>query len=221
MLSNRILAFYKQLKIEKTLQKGIEVMNPYQDEYTFSLCEKFYRKYYDDERPRTLLLGINPGRFGSGMTGISFTDPIKLEKECGISNTLPKKPELSADFIYKMIAAFGGPEQFYDYYFVSAISPLGFTKNGKNVNYYDDKKLQNAVTPFIIDSIRKMLAMGIDAKKCYCIGEEKNFEFLQKLNQEQTWFKEIIPLSHPRFIMQYRRKRVSSFIDDYLAKLAL
>src|SRR6185436_12464588 len=113
MVADRILTFLKSLHLDVRLPKGIHVMNPYKDPYTLSLCEKFYRKYYDDENLRTLIVGINPGRFGSGTTGISFTDPIKLEIRCGITNTLPKKPELSADFIYMMIEAFGGTEEFY------------------------------------------------------------------------------------------------------------
>ena len=38
---------------------------------------------------------------------------------------------------------------FYANYFIGAVCPLGFMKDGKNINYYDDKKLQQAVTPFI------------------------------------------------------------------------
>ena len=220
MLSNKILAFYKQLSIGNALPKGVAVMNPYRDDYAIGLCEKFYNKFYHDDQPRTLMLGINPGRFGSGTTGISFTDPIKLENECGIKNKLPKKAELSADFIYKMISSYGGPKNFYQYYFISAVSPLGFTKEGKNINYYDDKKLEQAVTSFIIDSINKIVALGINRKKCFCIGEGKNFYFLEKLNEEYQWFKEVIPLAHPRFIMQYKRKKILDYIEAYLAHLA-
>ena len=194
-------------------------MNPYVDDYTFHLCELFYNKYYADEKKRTLLVGINPGRFGSGTTGISFTDPIKLEKECDIPNTLIKKPELSADFIYAMIKAYGGPKKFYSIFFISAVSPLGFTKEGKNINYYDEPNLQKAVTPFVISSISGMLKLGISRKKCFCIGEGKNLNFLSKLNEEHQWFEEIVPLAHPRFIMQYKRKSVSKYIDEYLIKL--
>ena len=195
-------------------------MNPYQDDYAFSLCEKFYHKYYNDNNPRTLLLGINPGRFGSGATGISFTDPVKLEKNCGIENTLIKKSELSADFIYTMIDAFGGPEKFYRLFFLSAVSPLGFTKENKNINYYDDKKLEEAIVPFAIDSISKLISIGMNTEKCFCIGEGENFKFLKKLNEQHKWFGEVIPLAHPRFVMQYRRKVVGQYVKDYLEKLS-
>jgi len=219
MFSERVLDFYKKLELGASLPKGIEYMNPYVDDYALQLCELFYQKYYSDEKERTLLVGINPGRFGSGTTGISFTDPIKLEEDCGIPNTLAKKPELSADFIYAMIKAYGGPRKFYNNYFISAVSPLGFTKAGKNINYYDEPALQKAVMPFIIRSINSMISLGISRKKCFCIGEGKNLSFLSKLNEEHQWFEEIIPLSHPRFILQYKRKSVSKYIDDYLLKL--
>src|SRR5687768_5823611 len=84
--ADRVLEFYKDLRIKEKLPKGVEVLNPYQDKKAFGLCIRFYKKYYDDHRPRRIILGINPGRFGGGITGIPFTDPIKLERNCGIPN---------------------------------------------------------------------------------------------------------------------------------------
>src|SRR5205085_132332 len=101
-----------------------------------------------------------------------------------------------------------------------AISPLGFTREGKNINYYDIPALQKAVMPFIIKSIGQLLTIGVSREKCFCIGEGKNFIFLKDLNNKQGWFKEVIPLAHPRFIMQYRRKKLSEFIDRYVSLLA-
>lgn len=166
------------------------------------------------------MLGINPGRFGSGITGISFTDPVRLENDCGIPNNFTKRGELSSDFIYRMIAAYGGPADFYSRQLISAASPLGFVRAGKNINYYDESKLQQAVTPFISDSISRLMNMGCDRKKGFCIGEGKNYAFLSELNQVHGWFDEVIALAHPRFIMQYKRKQLTSYIDRYLAALA-
>ncbi len=219
MLADRIISFHKNLEIKQPLPRGIHTMNPYQDDYVFGLCKQFFRKYYSDHDTRTLLLGINPGRFGSGATGISFTDPIRLQQNCAIPNTLAKKPELSSDFIYRMIEAFGGPSIFYRKYFISAVSPLGFTMHGKNINYYDHEKLQEAVTPFVVKSITTLCATGIDGKVCYCVGEGKNLKFLERLNRENHWFEAIVPLPHPRFIMQYRRKHLDEYIRKYLEAL--
>lgn len=218
-VGERMLSFLRGLKLDAKLPGGVGVMNPYKDPYTFGLCQRFYTKYYSDSKPRTLLLGINPGRFGSGTTGISFTDPIKLERICGIENTLPKRGELSADFIYKVVESFGGPAEFYSRYLVSAVSPLGFILDDRNINYYDTPKLHAAIRPFIVESISKLMSVGVSAEVCYCIGEGKNLVTLNKLNNEYKWFGEIIPLPHPRFIMQYRRKKLEEYLALYVDRL--
>jgi hypothetical protein len=89
-LAKKILSFLKNLDLEVELPPGVEVMNPFRDEVTFDLCKKFYGKYYSDNKPRCLILGINPGRFGGGVTGIPFTDPIRLQTSCGLENNLQK-----------------------------------------------------------------------------------------------------------------------------------
>src|SRR6185436_14632967 len=138
-LSSQILNFLSRLHLSVRLPKGVIVMNPYRDPSAWKLCEQFYTKYFSDETARVMILGINPGRHGGGITGIPFTDPLTLENECGIPNTLKKKTELSAEFIYRMIRASGGPDSFYRGFYISALSPLGFTRAGKNLNYYDNK----------------------------------------------------------------------------------
>lgn len=198
------------------LPEGVIALNPYRDEESFSYCTRFYKKFFDDFNERFVILGINPGRHGGGITGIPFTDPVKLEQHCGIPNAFQKKPELSADFIYTMIQAFGGPQKFYNRFYFSAISPLGFTKDGKNLNYYDIKALQAAISSFIVDSLRRQLKFPIKTSVCYCLGEGENFKFLSLLNRELNIFEKIIPLAHPRFIMQYRRKKVDEYVDRYL-----
>ena len=220
MLADEILEFYKNLTLTADLPAGVDFMNPYLEETTFNLCSTFYRKYYSDDTPRFIILGINPGRFGGGITGVPFTDPVKLETECGIKNNFTKKSELSADFIYQMIRAFGGPERFYSRYFISALSPLGFLKDGKNLNYYDIRELQHAVEPFMISCIERQLGFGIVTEKCFCLGEGENFRYFSKLNNQYNFFKTIEPLPHPRFIMQYRRKKVEDYIQLYLSKLS-
>ncbi len=218
-LAGSLIRFFRELNLTARLPKDIVVMNPYREPATMKLVETFCTKYYSDNKSRVLMLGINPGRFGSGTTGISFTDPIRLETACGIQNILPKKPELSSDFIYRMMEAYGGPDKFYARYFISAVSPLGFTQHGKNINYYDDKKLEAAIRPFAADCITRLVNMGMDRSRCYCVGEGKNVDFLRKLNTEFRWFDDIIPLAHPRFIMQYRRKQLNAYIDKYLEAL--
>lgn len=218
-LAQKILRFYEDLKIPRGLPAGIEVMNPYANHDCMEVCRKFYKRFYGDNRKRYVILGINPGRYGAGITGIPFTDPIKLETLFGIPNNLPKKPELSAEFIHTMIAAFGGYEEFFSRFFINSISPLGFVHGGKNLNYYDTPLLKKSLEPFIRKSIASIVDLGIECRMVYCLGEGENFRFIQKLNAEEKWFEEIIPLAHPRFIMQYKRKYLAEYVADYLDKL--
>jgi len=213
------LKFYRALRISDPLPEGIEVMNPYQNEACFEVCKSFYGKFYNDDLKRHLILGINPGRHGAGITGIPFTDPIKLESILGIPNSLARKPELSADFIHAMIAAFGGPEKFFSGFFINSVSPLGFVQAGKNLNYYDMPRLKTALAPFIRNSMQSLLNLNIDRKVVFCLGEGANYKYLVALNDELQVFQQIIPLAHPRFIMQYKRKQLAAYLEDYLQKL--
>jgi hypothetical protein len=99
------------------------------------------------------------------------------------------------------------------------VSPLGFIREGKNMNYYDDKRLQEAVTPFIVNCINQQYAWNFNRRSCICIGGEKNFKFLSALNEKHNWFKDIYALPHPRFIQQYRRKQKPGYIRVYLEVL--
>ena len=220
-LPKKILSFLKNLDLKAEIPAEVEVMNPFKEKATFELCEKFYKKYYSDNNPRHLILGINPGRFGGGITGIPFTDPVRLQNICGIENNFQKKQELSSVFIYEMINAFGGPEAFYAKFYISAISPLGFIKNNKNMNYYDDRQLETTIRDFVVECMNAQLEFGISRDVAFCLGEGKNFVYLTKLNNEMNFFKKVVGLPHPRFIMQYKLKKKSEYIARYLRELSM
>lgn len=219
MFADYILNFLFNLQLPFKTPKYVEVLDAHKRPEVQTLCTSFYKKYYNNNNQRHLLIGINPGRFGGGITGIPFTDPIRLEKTCGVKNDFDKKQELSSVFIYDMIEQFGGTYAFYNRFYISAMSPLGFVKHGKNLNYYDDKILLKRIQPFIIDSMKKQIAFGLNTDVCFCIGEGVNLKILQKLNEKHSWFSRIESLPHPRFIMQYRLKRKDEFIRQYLSKL--
>ena len=216
--ADNILSFFKNLRFNISLPDDVEVMNPFKDEAAMQVCTQFYKKYYSDNTERRMIIGINPGRHGGGITGIPFTDPIRLRNECGIDNNWQPKQELSSLFVYDVITAYGGAEKFYKDFYITAVSPLGFTKEGKNLNYYDDKILQNEIKDFVIDCMKKQLAFGINRQVAFCLGDGKNFKYLSRLNEEIKFFKKIIPLSHPRFIMQYKLKKKEEYINHYLEK---
>jgi hypothetical protein len=220
--AERIISFNESLEFTGTLPEGIRIMNPFKESpVALQSSSTFYRKYYDDELPRHLILGINPGRFGSGLTGISFTDPKRLVANCQIDFPGPMTHEPSSEYIYDMIKAFGGVEEFYQQFYIHSICPLGFTimgENGKetNYNYYDNKALQQAVYPFIVKNIQTQIAMGFETDVCFCFGTGKNEAFSRKLNEEHQFFKKIVALEHPRYIMQYKSKLKQEYIEKYL-----
>lgn len=166
------------------------------------------------------MVGINPGRFGGGITGINFTGPRQLTNHCSIQHSFGNGSELSAEFIYEVIERYGGAGKFYARFFIAAVSPLGFTKDGINLNYYDDRALQQSIRPFVIENLEKLLSFGFARDRCICIGGAKNFKYLETLNGECGFFKTIVPVAHPRFILQYRRKQKETFIQQYLEALA-
>lgn len=217
--SEHILAYYKNLKPHWRLPAGVDLIYPFDNSQVWTLMEAFYSKFYSDTTERHFLFGINPGRLGAGMTGIPFTDPIHLKTACGIDNEVPKKHELSSIFIYNMIEELGGVKEFYSSFYISSLCPLGFTKQGKNYNYYDSKELYKAVRPKMIAAIERQIDRYCKKDKAYSLGQGKNFKIFQELNEEYNWFEEVIPLPHPRWVMQYKRKTMRVYLDEYQVKL--
>ena len=216
--SSRICSFYFGLQPRFVLPAGVEILQPYSKPEVRDVVTAYYGRYYSDTNARIFLLGINPGRFGGGITGIPFTDPLQLTR-LSIRHSFTPKAELSSTFIYDMIEEFGGMPEFGKSFFLTAICPVGFTRNGKNFNYYDDVMLQRAAQPWISHTMKTQLNAGASGKIAVCLGEGTNFRFLSKLNEEERWFDEIVALPHPRWIMQYKRKMMSDFRMRYVGLL--
>lgn len=213
-----VLDFHFGLKPKRKLPGQVEWIYPYANEDTQSSMHSFFNTFYKDSNPRIFLLGINPGRFGAGVTGVPFTDPIRLENECGIKNPFSKRAELSSIFVYEVIQAMGGIRSFCQHFYITSVCPLGFVKAGKNYNYYDDKKLETAVLPFIKRNIKSQKKFGAHPI-AFSMGQGKNFKFLKNLNDKEKYFDKIIPLPHPRWVMQYKLKTKEQYIDEYVMKL--
>lgn len=214
----RLYNFFTKLSVSDAIPGKIEVLNPYINNEVLDINRKFFDEYYSDNNSRILLLGINPGRFGAGVTGLAFTDPVVLANSLGIDNSFQKKAELSATFIHDAINEFGGYKDFFNKFLLSAISPLGFIKDGININYYDDKELLKATLPFIKQTLEMQYVITGKLKVCGCIGQGTNYKFLKELNAELNFFKQIIPLPHPRWVMQYRRKELGRQLSNYVDK---
>lgn len=201
------------------MPKGVEILNPYVNSEVLEINKTFFNKYYNDTNPRILLLGINPGRLGAGLTGIGFTDPFALENNLGIANSFSKKQELSATFVHKVINAYGGAEEFFGKFLISAVSPLGYIKDGININYYDLPNLEKATKTFISETMQKQHALSGGVRTCICIGQGKNLKYLQNVNKELDLFDTIHKLGHPRWVMQYKRKELDMHINNYVELL--
>lgn len=225
-VSDRILEFYKNLHLDdQRLPLDVKAMNPYADPpmEVEKVIRQFYEKFYSDQRPRGLILGINPGRFGAGVTGIPFTDSYRLQQFCGIPFPEDTR-ETSSVFVYDVIEKYGGAVAFYQDWFIGAVSPLGFIRknargNWVNWNYYDQPELEKEVRSFIIEKLKEQKEICGNPESCVILGMGKNYKYLKKLNAEIGLFSDIIPLEHPRYIMQYKLKRKEEFVDKFLESL--
>jgi hypothetical protein len=212
--AEKAIKYFTSLKVTDNLPFGIEIANPYKSKDVKRIVKKFFKKYFNDNNKRILICGINPGRFGGGLTGISFTDPVALKEECGIENNLGLHRELSSRFIYKFINIMDGVENFYKKYYITALYPLALLKEGKNYNYYDNIHLYNKLRPLIIDALKKQIDFGVDRTFIVSLGK-KNSVYLKNINDEFGFFKEVRFVEHPRYIMQYKLKEIDSYLDKY------
>lgn len=224
--ADKVIHFNQHLNYLGSLPDGFQVLNPYLDNpETMEVMQKFYHKYYNDNLQRKFIIGINPSRNGAGVTGVPFTDTKRLESVCGITMHSAHTHEISSVFIYDMIEAFGGVEEFYSKFYINSPFPLAIVKKSKdgnflNANYYDDKKLFEAVKAFMIDSLEKHISLGLDTSEVFILGK-KNADFLSKLNKEKKLFGKMTVLEHPRYIQQYKSKEKQMYIDKYILTLGV
>ena len=223
-IGQRIIAFNKGLQYTGKLPEGFAVLNPYLDNpETLQVMTSFYDKYYNDEVPRKFIIGINPSRHGAGVTGVPFTDTKHLENDCGIPMLSAHTHEVSSVFVYDMIAQYGGVAAFYKDYYINSPFPLAIVRknaqgNWLNANYYDDPELFALTRAYMIETLKKHIALGLDTNEVYILGK-KNATFLEKLNKEASLFKKMVVLEHPRYIEQYKSKEKQLYIDKFITLL--
>lgn len=219
--ANRLLRFLTEFPLPALLPDAVQAESPYREPAVTALLTEFTQKYYADNQPRVAVLGINPGRLGGGRTGIAFTDPSALTTYCGITHDLPKKaPELSTQFVYRVITELGSPAAFYQHFYLGSIYPLTLLRNSLNYNYYDAPALTQALWPDMQLSLRQQVQeLGVRADVVVCLGK-RNGLFLNKLNEELQLFGRVVVLDHPRFLMQYKRKDLTTNVARYVAVLA-
>ncbi len=218
--ADKATKYFLRLESPTDLPENINTINPYNIPEVQRVVRKFFNKYFNDPENRMFVFGINPGRFGGGLTGIAFTDPVALREDCGINNNLGTRKELSSKFIYGLINEFGGVQKFFNRIYLTALYPLAIIKDGKNYNYYDKPALYRALKKHIEQSIEEQLILGARKDIVISLGK-KNAKYLQEINNEHGFFNEIRVLDHPRYIMQYRLKQMNKYIIDYLSAMSL
>lgn len=222
--ADHIIKFNENLSYTGNVPEGFDVLNPYlENPETLMVMQKFYHKYYNDSYRRKFIIGINPSRHGAGVTGVPFTDTKRLENVCGIRMESAHTHEISSVFMYDMIEGYGGADLFYKDVYINSPFPLAIvrkTKNGwLNANYYDDKKLFEAVKDFMIESLKKHISLNLDTSEVFILGK-KNADFMSKLNKETKLFDKMTVLEHPRYIQQYKSKEKQLYIDKYIVALS-
>ena len=228
-LADRLLDLLERTTLSPdVLPHDVQVLDPMRAENSKEvqrIVRLFHERYYTDDRPRLLMLGINPGRLGAGSTGLPFTDTKRCENDLDIAVNGFRTHEPSSDLFYRVVRRAGGAANFYRNVYVHSICPLGFVRqkaNGTavNLNYYDDKDLEAAVTPFLTDWLHALVACGMRTDTVLCIGTGKNQAFLERWNAQEKLFGRIVPLEHPRYIIQYKAREMDRYIDKYLTAIS-
>ena len=207
----------------ESFNSEVKIVNPFVDraQDVNRRIDEFYLRYYNDTKKRRLILGSTPARQGSAVTGIPFEDVNTLE---GISEKKGASKR-SVNFLETVIARYGGRDIFYRDFLMNFVCPLSLIKiNSKgqevNCNYYESKVLKEKLSGMIVESLMKLSAFPVDNSVAYCIGSGENYKFLSKINEEYRFFDKIIPLEHPRFIMQYHSKEKEMYVKKYMEALS-
>ncbi len=217
--ASNVASFLTQLASPAGLPAGIEVLDPYRDPEVQRVVREMVRRYYTQAPQRLSVWGINPGRFGAGITGLSFTDPWAVAHQLDIATTLTGRRELSAEFIGDVIDAYGGPQEFYRDIYLGAVSPMGYVANGVNVNFYDTPELLRAVVPYAIACMQEQVRFGLRRDTAVVLGTGKLKQSIERFINPSVGFGQVIYLEHPRFIMQYRRSQRSAYVERYVDTL--
>ena len=226
--SDKVFKFDQELgNVKIDLPAPYKLINPYSSrnqKQILQIVQIFYQKYFNDNNKRRLILGSSPARRGSAITGVPFEDASNLQKETGIAIPNFHVSNASSNFLNKVIDKYGGRNKFYRDLYLNFVCPLGICKtnskgNQVNCNYYENKRVEEMLTPFMISALKMQINFGIDTSVCYCIGSGQNYQELSKINKELHLFQKIIPLEHPRFITQYHPEEKEKFLHKYLDAL--
>lgn len=176
--------------------------------------ETFWNKFYGPHVPKVVICGINPGRFGAGLTGIPFLDYRSLS-EIGF-NMDKKDSEQSSEFFFEVFKKIG-TERFFKSFYVTNFSSVGYSKNGRNINYYDlpDKAKKTVYANFSTEmkSVNPTHIISLGVSVQYSVRELVKSEAIAKDVDHS------LRLAHPSWVMTYRRKNKDMWVDKYVNEL--
>ena len=226
--SDKVFQFDQELgNVKINLPAPYKIINPYSGrnkKQVLPMIQIFYHKYFNDTSKRCLILGSSPARRGSAITGVPFEDASNLLKETGISIANFHVNNAASNFLNEVIDKYGGRVKFYHNFYLNFVCPVGICKtnskgNQVNCNYYENKQVEEMLTPLIISALKTQISFGIDTSVCYCIGSGQNYQELSKINKKWGFFQKIVPLEHPRFITQYHPEDEKKYLHKYLNAL--
>ncbi|MHC5353987.1 uracil-DNA glycosylase family protein [Myroides sp. LJL115] len=223
--ADRVIQTNQQMDYPDDLPGNFKLLQPFKDnKEVVEITKEFYHKYYNDNNKRSFIIDINPSRNGGGVTGIPLTDTKHLAEFCAIDMKSAHSNELSSVFFYEMIQGFGGVDKFYSKFYVNAAFPLAIVEpspsgNWVNASYYSQENLLTALQPYIVKWLKEQIALGINTSEVFVLGKE-NYEVLEKINKENSLFKTMTALEHPRYIQQYKSAQEKLYIDKYILTLS-
>jgi hypothetical protein len=150
LFAPKVLQFYDTLSYASfDLSAGFKIINPfngYQQDLVKKTTTQFYQKFYNDARPRRLILGSSPSRLASGITGVPFEDAKHLSEMGIFIDEIGAKYKSSSGFLYEVMREYGGCEKFYTRFYMNFVCPLSIVKmnykrNEVNFNYYENQEL--------------------------------------------------------------------------------
>lgn len=76
--------------------------------------------------------------------------------------------------------------------------------------------MNQLVEHYIPEHLEKQIQLGCSTNVAICLGEGTNYSIIEKLNKKHHFFKKILKLAHPRYIMQYKRKMIDDYVEQYV-----
>ncbi len=209
----RVMAYYDNLERFRWVTPEVAILSPIADDERRRAMAAFCHEFYSDNQNRVFWLGINPSRVRRTSTGVPYTDGFALQEICGIPNGFNKSRELTSDFFYRFVNAYGGPEAFYRRHYAGAAFPLSILRKEKYCNYYD-RNLPDEISKSIPGMVARQAEIG-HAGVLVIVGSGQNAKILKRINDKLGIFSDVLVVEHPRYVMQYKSAELERYLEKF------